>query len=645
MIFRTLLIVFLLLSVSVSSAGASGWWTLYEDGKRAVDSGQLDRGITLLERSASVSEKASTLRLLAETYEQKGDYDAASDTYYREAGVYRRMGDETTYQAVKNIADRLRTDIELYAREDGTAQAGSRALHEPAAGMYAGAYVDAEKEVSSHDRFREFNETTGKQHAIFFSYHSLGTPFPSGTAEKIKEAGGAMQIALEPNSRHPLSSVQDNEYLRQFAVDAQKADIPVFIRFASEMNGSWVSWHGDPALYKRSFRTMAEVMHRDTDNVAMVWSPAASPAERIDAYYPGDDAVDWVGLNIYATPYLNADLNQEAFNRDPLDRLAPFYEKYAQSKPMMISEFAASHFTAAGSQDMTAYGTMRMRAFYHGLQMRFPNVHAIHWFSMNPMGNQNVPVDRRRNNFSLLENTSMLNTYRNIMKDSYFLPEVAASQDTAVVSPLENTRVHDTLQVQTHAKTYDPFIQKVFYKLNGERYQTAGSYPYSIQVNRGDLREGRNVLEAVVYDSAGRIAGRESAVLYQGPDRGSFQEKQLTLYTGDKRAYTKTGAEQLLEAPFIEKGTTLVPLRFISETFGADVGWNQQAKQISISSGEKEVLLTAGSRTAQVNGTAETLLQAPQIQRGVTFVPLRFISETLGHSVGYEAPGTVHVYP
>lgn len=92
-----------------------------------------------------------------------------------------------------------------------------------------------------------------------------------------------------------------------------------------------------------------------------------------------------------------------------------------------------------------------------------------------------------------------------------------------------------------------------------------------------------------------------------------------------------------LEAPAVIKGGhTLVPLRFVGETLETAVDWNAEDRSILITSPDRKVLLHVGNPTAAVNGTGITLNVAPQIIGERTMVPLRFVSETLGAEVSFQ---------
>lgn len=88
-------------------------------------------------------------------------------------------------------------------------------------------------------------------------------------------------------------------------------------------------------------------------------------------------------------------------------------------------------------------------------------------------------------------------------------------------------------------------------------------------------------------------------------------------------------------APISENGTTLVPLRIISENLGAAVNYDSKTKKITINKDSKNIVLTLGQSTAMVNNVAAALGQAPKVMQSTTMVPLRFVSENLNCKVDW----------
>ncbi len=108
-------------------------------------------------------------------------------------------------------------------------------------------------------------------------------------------------------------------------------------------------------------------------------------------------------------------------------------------------------------------------------------------------------------------------------------------------------------------------------------------------------------------------------------------------YTGQPTVVVDGTTIATTVAPYISNGTTMVPLRSISEYLGADVNWDAATRGIHIEKGSRTVDLTVGQVAAKINGEYITISQSPVIVSGYTMVPLRFIGEALDCEVGWEA--------
>ena len=97
-------------------------------------------------------------------------------------------------------------------------------------------------------------------------------------------------------------------------------------------------------------------------------------------------------------------------------------------------------------------------------------------------------------------------------------------------------------------------------------------------------------------------------------------------------------------APKIVNDRTMLPIRIVAESLGGTVTWNGELQRVTIQKGADVILITIGADTAYVNGTAVKLDAAAFVENGRTYLPLRFISETLGAQVAWnEAEKTVTI--
>lgn len=91
------------------------------------------------------------------------------------------------------------------------------------------------------------------------------------------------------------------------------------------------------------------------------------------------------------------------------------------------------------------------------------------------------------------------------------------------------------------------------------------------------------------------------------------------------------------QPPILIGNRTMVPLRGIFESLGATVKYDGETQIITATKGELKVILKINSKTVSINGKTKTLDVPAIIQNNRTLVPLRFIGETLGADVSWDA--------
>lgn len=88
--------------------------------------------------------------------------------------------------------------------------------------------------------------------------------------------------------------------------------------------------------------------------------------------------------------------------------------------------------------------------------------------------------------------------------------------------------------------------------------------------------------------------------------------------------------------PVIKDGRTLIPVRGLMNSLGAELVWDEAAQTVTVTKDDKVVVLTLGSDKVLVDGQ-ETTIDAPaQLMSNRTMVPLRFLAETFGKIVKYD---------
>lgn len=91
----------------------------------------------------------------------------------------------------------------------------------------------------------------------------------------------------------------------------------------------------------------------------------------------------------------------------------------------------------------------------------------------------------------------------------------------------------------------------------------------------------------------------------------------------------------------IVKDRTMVPIRFIVEdpALQGKVYWDESRQKVAIDCRGRYVELFIGSTKANVDNQSHVLDTAPYIYKGRTYVPLRFLTESMGAKVAWKASG------
>lgn len=91
------------------------------------------------------------------------------------------------------------------------------------------------------------------------------------------------------------------------------------------------------------------------------------------------------------------------------------------------------------------------------------------------------------------------------------------------------------------------------------------------------------------------------------------------------------------EEPFLENGITYVPLRFLSDVFNAeDVSWNAHSKQASVLRDGNNIVVKENSEVAVVDGKTVRMNGPAVIKNGKLFVPVRFFAESFGADISWK---------
>jgi hypothetical protein len=312
---------------------------------------------------------------------------------------------------------------------------------------YFGIQLDSE-----YDTVNGYAERLGSTPALYGRY----IDFPLTTedeyvigneVQELATSRSSLMLTIEPREGLSVVTPQALTDLTRGLTDWNRKGVPIMVRFGHEMNGSWYPWAQQPAAYIEKFRQVAEAVHKAPAS-AMLWSPnegggypfeggshtarASSPDfQALDTnndgklsmdddpyapYWPGDDAVDWVGLSLYhfgnAYPWSENIIPEPGklagkisgtYKSPYVDETAvpDFYAEYATGhhKPFAISETGAFYNTSRndGAPALAIKEAWWNQLFDPDMQTRFPQLKLAVWFEYSKQENRpgNPVIDWR----------------------------------------------------------------------------------------------------------------------------------------------------------------------------------------------------------------------------------------------------------
>jgi beta-mannanase len=273
-------------------------------------------------------------------------------------------------------------------------------------GAAAGGFTDAPRD----EALREWEGLTGRTAAIFHTYHKGDELFPT-----------ADEIAMTTDPAHPRVLLENWKVAygttwAKVAAGAQDARIDRWAAYvkANYTQKFFLALHHEPENdvnpTKGSGMTAADyaAMYRHTilrlrqDGVTNVINVLAYMGNEKwmaqswwPALYPGDDVVDWVGLDSYVSVepgYYHYGDFSDLLDRQPTGGGLGWYDWVAKNhpaKPVMVAEWGMYHRLAHATDKSAAFATVVPELKLH------PKVKAIVYFdtASDNEGDRNISVD------------------------------------------------------------------------------------------------------------------------------------------------------------------------------------------------------------------------------------------------------------
>ena len=327
-------------------------------------------------------------------------------------------------------------------------------------GVFAPQYDNG---ITSLKNVRDVSDQIGEKFdiiSLYIPWHkNIESSFPQLLLDSIYLQKSIPMITWEPwlnsfadefdDNKHVYELIEKgyfDSYILEFAEKLKNLQRPVFLRFAHEFDNPFYPWFINGDLASEKFKTAwihtYEIFkNNDAVNVIWIWNPWKS--ENVASFYPGEEYVDWIGVNILNYGSLNEDGEWYYFKR----LYEPFHDEFKNlpSTPIIISEFG----TLKNEQKQDEW----LKNAFVSIENDFDEIKSVIYF--NSKVDNNWPTD-------LQQNTDLDWTIpeSQLIKNSFSSKEVP----DYVFTPFPNIKSNKTIEFS--------FVPKELKNIKGINFKT-----------------------------------------------------------------------------------------------------------------------------------------------------------------------------
>jgi len=241
----------------------------------------------------------------------------------------------------------------------------------------------------------------------------------------------------------------------------------------------------------------------------------------------------------------------------------------------------------------------------------------------------NLPVTNGILSFTINATDNDGNTVSKSFKYDYLPPEISFTVSDPVIDKSNNTATFIVSGSATDNDSVDALT------INGFTVTLNDNGKFSTNVNAPYSSGSAFTITVIATDKSGNKTTKTYNYTFK-------KITEIVLKIGSS-SFIVNGAFNILDSPpIIKNARTLVPIRPVIESLDGSVSWDGTQNKVTVSLGSSTVELWIGKSIAKVNGV-DTLIDSsnskvvPEIINGRTMLPLRFVTESLGCDVKWDA--------
>ncbi|MFV0315293.1 MAG: glycosyl hydrolase [Anaerotignum sp.] len=467
----------------------------------------------------------TTYEAMYKAYEKTADYGNAIEMLKAQIPYGEYLGFTDGVKLAKERINKINPMTQVYALSKNTQSLPYYGMkNEPKTGAYYGrAYSTSGVKSIQDETAVSFYFECLENDLADFDY--MIRPYADGS----KMIHIAMNMPDENNSLKLVMQSSSDAYLKETMEYLNSLDVPVLLRIGGEMN-VWQNL-ADPTLYKQAYTKIANVARQMAPNVALVFSPNDVSNWNVDIsqYYPGDNYVDWVGVSLYTNKYRNAqnpvqgkDYEEMYYGNgayaNPLTKLKNIVARYGDRKPIIITECGVGYGINGKTLDLTSFAKERMQMLYSYANMLYPQVKGIIYFD-SELGLSN------KYKYSLSNNTQMMDVYKSTVANNEGLIKEVGVTPKAYVKASNYQDDLDEISLATYCILPGDVPVTVDYFLDGKKIPSAGTIPYTCNIDAGGVSVGTHELKVMIKSTNGYSKTKTYTLTKQANNLVTIKEK------------------------------------------------------------------------------------------------------------------------
>ena len=348
--------------------------------------------------------------------------------------------EEASYEEALPIATPV-----LFSRD-----AGGLSMFEPHEGAYLGAWLSPETTI------REFEQQTGKRHAVFVHELALDDDIPISWLLHCIASQATPLLIIHPPS--PDNHTPTPELIELTAQRLGSFNLPMFIAFYEPGHGL------TPAEYLFYFRYARSSFLTYAPMAAFVWI-ASSPSIS-DPFFPGKNAVDWIAVPLFASW-----CTTNGF-RDILSDFETYYHALSSYAPLMVLPLGISHFARGCYAFRLREAGAEIERIYQALRT-FPRLGLVVY------GDTFKLARSLTDDFSITIEPELMQAYRSAIANRHFLSSLQRenTHTTRLARSLHHGYIwEDRIYINTHTlRELNITIPRQTVEINGSTFADAAN--------------------------------------------------------------------------------------------------------------------------------------------------------------------------